>query len=87
MLFMIVERFKNGDVLSVRERFKSHGRMLPEGVVYRESWVDPEGLRCFQVMEASHPELLNAWIERWNDLVDFELIPVVSSDEFWSELA
>jgi hypothetical protein len=83
-LFMVIERFKNGNAAPVGARFKQSGRMLPEGVEYHASWVDANGGRCFQVMAASSPELLKQWVSRWDDLVDFEIIPVVPSSEFWS---
>jgi uncharacterized protein DUF3303 len=85
MLFMVIERFKQGESKPIGERFRSLGRMLPEGVVYRESWVDPAGMRCFQIMEAAHPGLLATWVSRWDDLVDFEIIPVLTSSEFWAK--
>ena len=85
MLFMVIEHFKNGDRGPVGERFRRSGRMLPEGVTYRESWVDSIGARCFQVMEAPRPELLDLWIGYWKDLVDFEVTPVKTSCDFWSE--
>jgi hypothetical protein len=87
MLFMVVERFKNGIAKPIGERFARCGRMLPEGVTYHASWVDPTAFRCFQLMETTDPELLNRWIAQWDDLVDFEVIPVVSSADFWSGLS
>ena len=84
MLFMVIEHFKNGDPAPVGERFQSSGRMLPEGVTYLASWVDPTQGRCFQLMEAPDAELLRLWASRWDDLVDFEVIPVVTSSEFWT---
>ena len=48
MLFMVIERFKPGKLSQVSERFKSKGRMLPEGVVYHASWMDSGGAQCFQ---------------------------------------
>jgi len=86
MLFMVIERFKNGDAKPVGERFRREGRMLPEGVIYLDSWVDPDGARCFQLMEAPRVESLAAWVRRWDDLVDFEIVPVVTSREFWSKV-
>jgi hypothetical protein len=83
MLFMVIEHFRDGDTRPVGERFRRSGRMLPDGVAYHASWVDSEGARCFQVMEAPHPELLKVWASRWDDLVDFEIVPVVTSGEFW----
>ena len=85
MLFMVIERFKQGDAGPIGERFQRSGRMLPEGVTYHASWVDSAGSRCFQVMEAAHPELLGPWVSRWDDLVEFEIIPVLTSSDFWAQ--
>jgi len=85
MLFMVIERFKRGDAGPVGERFKLRGRMLSEGVTYQASWVDQEGTRCFQVMEALHRESLNTWVSCWEDLVDFEIVPVLTSADFWAQ--
>jgi hypothetical protein len=86
MLFMVIEHFKDGDARPVGERFRLSGRMLPEGVAYHASWVDSEGGRCFQVMEAQHADLLRLWASRWDDLVDFEIVPVLTSGEFWAKV-
>jgi len=85
MLFMVIEHFK-GNAHAIGERFRQKGRMLPEGVVYQASWVDSTGTRCFQIMQAPTLESLGLWIERWNDLVEFEIVPVVTSAEFWTRL-
>jgi hypothetical protein len=84
MLFMVIEHFKNADAAPVGERFRQHGRMMPQGVEYRASWVDPAASRCFQIMESPDRHLLDQWIAHWDDLVDFEIIPVVPSADFWS---
>lgn len=60
--------------------------MMPDGVVYHASWIDAAGARCFQVMEAPSREPLDIWASRWDDLVEFEIIPVQTSSEFWSGL-
>ena len=83
MLFMVIERFKNG-AGPVGERFARQGRMMPDGVIYHASWIDPSTLRCFQVMEAASRDLLDQWTSHWNDLVDFEIIPVQTSADFWA---
>ena len=84
MLFMVIERFKDGDFKAIGDRFRRSGRMLPEGVIYHASWIDSPNSRCFQIMEAPHRELLNQWIAAWDDLVDFEVVPVQTSAEFWT---
>jgi hypothetical protein len=83
MLFMVIEHFK--DVPAIGERFKRVGRMLPDGVAYRASWVEPGGARCFQVMEADSVAPIEAWAGRWQDLADFEIVPVLTSQQFWAE--
>jgi uncharacterized protein DUF3303 len=83
MLFMVIERFRPGKVEAIGERFRRDGRMLPEGVVYHSSWVDAASSRCYQIMEAPSAKLLDEWTSRWADLVDFEVIPVVTSAQFW----
>jgi hypothetical protein len=84
MLFMVIERFRNSDARPIGERFKASGRMLPEGLTYQTSWVDSSGSRCFQIMETDRPELLKTWASRWEDLIDFEIVPVETSAEFWA---
>jgi hypothetical protein len=81
MLFMIVERFKNGDPVPVYRRFRDRGRMAPRGVEYLGSWVTADLTTCYQVMETSDRALLDAWTAQWADLVDFEIVPVVTSSE------
>jgi hypothetical protein len=85
MLFMVIERFKNGDAKAIGERFARDGRMLRPGVTYHVSWVDAEGARCFQIMEADSVESLVEWVRGWEDLLEFEIVPVVTSAEFWSK--
>jgi len=86
MLFMVIERFRQGDPAAVGERFKACGRMLPDGVTYQASWMETTGSRCFQIMEAPDLEALSAWVRRWDDLVDFEIVPVLASADFWRRI-
>ena len=81
MLYMIIERFKNQDPLPVYRRFRDRGRLTPEGLQYVSSWVDEKLERCFQLMETSDPKLLDEWIASWRDLAEFEVYPVISSNE------
>jgi len=84
MVFMVIEYFKPGSIVLIGERFKRSGRKLPEGVTYHASWVDSSGTRCFQIMEAANPELLRSWASQWDDLIDFEIVPVLASADFWA---
>jgi hypothetical protein len=81
MLYMVVERFKNRDALSVYRRFREQGRLAPEGLTYVSSWVDERFQRCFQIMETDDRNLLDQWISNWSDIVDFKVIPIMTSQE------
>lgn len=85
MLYMVIEHFKNGDADAIGKRFKLSGRMMSEGVIYHASWVDVTGTRCYQIMETPDLELLKAWMSRWDDLVEFEIVPVTTSYDFWAK--
>jgi hypothetical protein len=87
MLFMVIERFRPGQAPAVYRRFRDRGRLAPEGVRYISSWVDLDFHRCFQVMEADDESLLQQWIANWRDLVDFEIIPVRTSQEAAAAIA
>ena len=87
MLFMVVEHFKNGDAAPVYQRFREQGRLAPPGVNYVNSWVTSDLARCFQIMEAPDRALLDQWLARWIDLVDFDVVPVITSAEAAASVA
>ena len=81
MLYMVIERFRDGDAAPVYRRFREQGRMMPDGLRYVSSWITQDLRSCYQVMECDDPSLLAQWMARWEDLMDFEVIPVVTSAE------
>ena len=81
MLYMVIERFKDGDGAAIYKRLRERGRMMPDGLTYVDSWVDPNFDRCFQVMECDDPALFQQWTANWDDLMEFEIIPVITSQE------
>jgi len=81
MLYMVIERYKNRDAKAVYRRFRERGRMAPTGLTYIHSWVETNFDRCFQVMECADERLLDEWAAHWQDLVDFEFVPVHTSKE------
>lgn len=81
MLFMVIEKFKNQDAKAVYKRFQEQGRMMPDGLKYIDSWVEANFNRCFQLMECDDPLLFQQWIANWQDLMEFEIVPVVPSAE------
>jgi hypothetical protein len=87
MLFMIIENFRDGDARPVYRRFRDRGRLAPDGLHYVSSWVTSDLRRCYQVMECDDVALVEEWIRQWQDIVDFECIPVITSAEAASAVA
>jgi hypothetical protein len=84
---MVVEHFRNHDAVAVYRRFRDCGRMAPEGLTYLSSWVDETLERCYQLMETHDRRLLEQWMANWNDLVEFEVYPVITSKEAAERIA
>jgi len=87
MLYMIIESFKDGDAVPVYRRFREHGRLAPEGLTYVASWVTADMTKCYQVMECAEPQLLQQWMAQWSDVVDFEVVPVITSAQAAERIA
>lgn len=87
MLYMIVERFRVSDPLPVFRRPRDHGRLMPDGLRCVQSWVAEDRGRCFQIVECDDRALLAQWMACWEDLVDFEVVPVVTSAEATAAIA
>ena len=81
MLYMVIERFKTPGAIEIYRRVRDEGRGLPEGLTYISSWIDLEFTICYQLMETDNEQLFQEWINYWQDLVDFEIIPVQTSAE------
>jgi uncharacterized protein DUF3303 len=86
MLYMVIERFKK-PAAEIYRRAREKGRMMPEGLEYVSSWVDLEFKICYQLMKTDNELLFAVWIENWKDLVEFEIIPVRSSQEAMEVIA
>ena len=77
---MVIERFKDNDMVPIYQRVRDGSRMLPGGLKYIDSWVEPNFSRCFQLMECDDVRLFQQWVLEWRGFgVTIEIIPVVSS--------
>ena len=82
MLFMVIERFRDDDMIPVYRRLRDSGRVLPEGLRYIDSWIEPNFSRCFQLMECDDARLLQQWVLQWRGTgATFEIVPVVPSKD------
>jgi hypothetical protein len=86
-MYMVIENFKNGEAVPVYRRFRDRGRMAPAGLSYVSSWVNDKLDRCYQLMETEDRALLEQWMANWNDLVDFEVHPVITSNQAAEKIA
>ena len=83
---MVIERFRNRDPAPTYRRFRDPGRMMPEGLHYRGSWIESNFDRCFQLMECDDERLFTDWMANWNDPMEFEVAPVAASTEIQKTL-
>jgi len=82
MLFMVIERFENDDMVPVYRLAREKGRQLPDGLEYVDSWVAADFSRCFQLMRCEDAALLQQWVLAWRGTgVRFEIVPVVPSGD------
>jgi hypothetical protein len=79
MLYLVIERFN--DAPAIYARFRDKGRMMPEGLEYLSSWINTDMTICWQLMRTEDESLFSLWTENWKDLMDFEIVPVRTSDE------
>ena len=84
---MVIEHYRPGRAPEIYRRFRERGRMAPAGLRYVASWVDLRFERCFQVMEADDEALFQHWTASWEDLIDFEIVPVRTSAEAAAAIA
>ena len=78
---MVIEHYRPGKAPEIYRRFRDQGRLAPAGLNYISSWVDLDFNRCFQVMEAANEDVLKEWTDHWSDLVEFEIVPVRTSEQ------
>ena len=82
MLFMVIERFGDNDMVPIYRKLRDGSRMLPDGLQYIDSWVEPSFSRCFQLMACDDARLIQQWVLEWRGFgVSFEVIPVVGSKD------
>lgn len=79
MKYMVIETFKPGMVDAVYQRFAEKGRMLPQGLIYIDSWLSADRTRCYQLMETQDYSLFKKWTIHWDDLTDFDIIELIDS--------
>ena len=81
MRYMIIEHFKEGRAAEIYRRFAQKGRMMPSELHYVDSWVSADLRVCYQLMETDDFNLFAEWTRQWDDLVEFEIVPIIPPAE------
>jgi len=72
---------------AVTERFIETGAKPPAGVTMVARWHDIAGGRGVAICETDDPLAVTRWCRAWNDMLEFEIIPVISDEQLASVLA
>lgn len=79
---MVIERFRDNDMVPIYRRVRDAGRLIPDGLRYVDSWIEPNFSRCFQLMECDDLRLFQEWVLKWRGSgASIDIVPVVSSQE------
>lgn len=87
MLFMVLEKFRNQDAKTIYRRLRDKGRSMPDGLTFVSSYVSADVARCFQLMECDDVTLLQRWVAEWSDLMECEIVAVVTGKDTAAALA
>jgi hypothetical protein len=81
MLFMITYAFAPDARNSAQERFKKTGGMPGAGVKFHGRWHALAGGHGFVLAEGNDSVAIGRWMQEWNDLLEFEVIPVNTDED------
>ena len=83
--YMVVEHIK--DAIAVYQRLWDRGRILPNGLALVSVWFDENVERSYRLMQTHNRQLLGEWMANWDDLIDFEVYPVITPEEAGEKVA
>jgi hypothetical protein len=87
MHFLTIWTFRPEHANSAIERFGETGAPPPEGVNMLARWHDVAGKRGFALSETDDPVAIAKWCHGWNDLLSFEIVPVINDEQLGAVLA
>lgn len=65
---MVIEKFSPGWKERVYAHFEAHGRLLPLGLEYLDSWRVTDRDVCFQLMQTNDFSLFKVWQANWDKI-------------------
>jgi hypothetical protein len=82
MLFMVIYSLAPQHRDAGQARFKQTGGQPPEGARMLGRWHDVAGLRGWVLAEADNALPLARWTQDWSDLLDFQVVPLLTDEDF-----
>ena len=83
--YMVLGRIK--DAAEAYQRFWDRGRILPNGLVIESAWFDENVEHSYHLMQTHDRRLLDKWIANWNDVIEFDVYPVITPEEAGERVA
>jgi hypothetical protein len=87
MQFMVSWTFTPDAANAAIERFAETGGLPPDGVKMLGRWHDTAANRGWAVAEADDTAAMGKWTRQWNDLLEFEIVPLMSDDQLKAVIA
>ena len=81
MQFIITYEIGPENRSSSGQRFLQTGGLPPKGVTMLGRWHKAAGLGGWLLCESSNAEALANWVYGWNDLLRFEIAPVIDDKQ------
>ena len=78
MQFMITYEIGPENRTASGKRFQKTGGLPPKGVTMLARWHKSAGLGGWVVCESSSAEAIADWMYQWNDLLRFDVEPVIN---------
>ena len=81
MIFLTIYRWSPENRKAVVARVLENGGVPPPGVKLLSRWTDVAGGRGFTLTESDDPVAASKFAYGWNDLISFEMIPVINDEQ------
>jgi Protein of unknown function (DUF3303) len=81
MTFHITYTITPANRNAAQQRLKATGGLPPAGVTMLSRWHCAQGLKGFVLAESTDAEAIAKWIQAWDDLLIFEVTPVITDEQ------
>jgi hypothetical protein len=79
--YMVIEKFAPDWKEHVYAHFEQHGRLLPDGLEYLDSWRVKNANLCYQLMQTDDFSLFEVWKSNWDELGPWGTIEIFELED------